>query len=312
MSRIFISYRRADSAGYAGRLQEYLAAVFGDSNVFMDIDNIPPGVDFVREIERAIQHCDVVLVLIGPHWATITNGGGQRRLADPNDFVRLEVATALARPNVRVIPVLVNGARVPSSSDLPPDLHALVRRNAIELTNERFRYDVDRLIKALGGKPGARQPGPAAYQAPEPGAVAPPRRDAARGYNRRVWIFFLVLMAIYAWISGEYFRGDPDAGDVFGIDLLGFDVLNFNLVIVLPALTLFLAVFWPLDFVTGAAITFVISLAHVLYLDWLFTNYENSDAAPLEFMVLIAAVHAGIIGAVLIVSRGVGRIFRRR
>jgi hypothetical protein len=313
MARVFISYRRADTAGYAGRLHEYLAPVFGEPNIFMDIDNIPPGEDFIRVIEYAIQRCDVVLVLIGPHWATLTDAQGYRRLHDPHDFVRLEVATALARPNLRVVPVLVNDAPMPSAGDLPADLQSLTRRNAIELSNERFRYDVDRLIKALGGKPGRRGSSPAAYQSPAPRPAAPPQPSAAsRGYNRRVWIFLLVLAALYAWFSGEYYRSNPDESLVFGLEFMGLDVLGFNILFGLPALTLILALFWPLDFMTGAAITFVGALAHLLYVDSLYTDTGSSEAAPLWILVAFAAIHAGLVGVVLIFSRGIRGFFRRR
>lgn len=145
---IFISYRRDDSAGYAGRLYDRLIQHFPKERLFMDIDDIPPGYDFVDVLENAIKACNVVLVIIGKQWVSIPNAEGKRRLDDPRDFVRIEVATALQR-NVRVIPLLVGGAVMPLPAELPPDLEKLVRRQAVVINNHSFHPDVDRLIKAL-------------------------------------------------------------------------------------------------------------------------------------------------------------------
>ena len=132
--KIFISYRREDSQGVTGRLYDRLENRFGRDRIFMDVDTIQPGMDFVNAIENAINASDVVLVMIGPNWATSVDAEGKRRLENPADFVRVEVATALAR-NVRVIPVLVSNASMPNPNDLPSDLKSLVRRNAIEISH---------------------------------------------------------------------------------------------------------------------------------------------------------------------------------
>ncbi len=113
MARIFISYRREDSAPYAGRLHDRLVQEFGRANVFMDIDAIDPGVDFVQAIEAAVSRVDFMLCVIGPNWL-LTDPSGQPRLADPHDFVALEVASALDR-EIRVVPVLVGGAELPTA-----------------------------------------------------------------------------------------------------------------------------------------------------------------------------------------------------
>jgi formylglycine-generating enzyme required for sulfatase activity len=120
---------------------------FGDDNIFMDIDTIEPGLDFVEVIEEAVGSCDVLIALIGRQWLTITDATGQRRLDNPEDFVRLEIETALDR-NIRVIPVLVQGAAMPRSSELPDDLRKLARRNALSI-GDRFHPDVDHLIKVV-------------------------------------------------------------------------------------------------------------------------------------------------------------------
>ena len=157
MARIFISYQRDDSGGWAGRLYDRLSQHFGRDNVFMDIDTIEPGLDFVEVIERAVGSCDALIALICNQWLTITDDAGRRRLDNPEDFVRLEIAAALAR-NIRVIPALVDAARMPSSTDLPDALRMLARRNAIEISDRRFHYDVDQLIEVLDRVLGAVKP----------------------------------------------------------------------------------------------------------------------------------------------------------
>ena len=147
MARIFLSYRHDDSSGYTGRLYDRLSQHFGPNNLFMDIDTIALGLDFVEAIENAVGSCDVLLAVIGQQWLDITDNTGQRRLDNPEDFVRLEIVTALDR-NIRVIPVLVGNASMPRSADLPEALQRFVRRQALEVS-ERFHPDVDRLIAAL-------------------------------------------------------------------------------------------------------------------------------------------------------------------
>lgn len=148
MTGIFISYRRSDSAPYAGRIYDHLCSTFGQHNIFMDIDTIRPGADFVEALQQAVASCNAFVAVIGSDWLTATDADGTRRLEDPKDFVRLEIAEALAR-NILVIPVLVGGAVMPSPDALPQNLADFARRNALTLTNERFRYDVSKLIGAL-------------------------------------------------------------------------------------------------------------------------------------------------------------------
>lgn len=148
MSRIFINYRRQDTEGYVGRLYDHLAQHFDRDDVFMDVDNIKPGADFVQTLEDAVNTCDVFIAMIGPHWLGITDDAGQRRLDQWNDFVRIEIASALKYGKF-VIPVLVGQARMPNPDDLPEDIRALSRRNAIELSHQRFQYDVNKLIHII-------------------------------------------------------------------------------------------------------------------------------------------------------------------
>ena len=145
---IFISYRRADSEGLAGRIYDRLVEHFGEDRVFLDVTNISVGEDFVDALGQAISSCEVVLVIIGPQWANITDEMGRKRLEDPHDFVRLEVLSALER-NVRVVPVLVHGAEMPSAEDLPPELEPLTRRNAFDIRHRHFDTDTGSLVEKL-------------------------------------------------------------------------------------------------------------------------------------------------------------------
>ena len=148
MSRIFISYRRADSEGYVGRIYDYLVQHFDKQDIFMDVDNILPGEDFVQVIENAVSGCDAVIVVIGPQWLQIADESGQRRLDQWNDFVRLEIVTAL-KENKLVIPVLIQQATMPRPDQLPEDLVTLTRRNAIVITHQSFSHDAGKLVKAV-------------------------------------------------------------------------------------------------------------------------------------------------------------------
>jgi hypothetical protein len=146
--RIFISYRREDTAYPAGWLFDRLRAEFSPGQIFKDVDSIALGDDFVEVITNAVASTDVLLALIGHQWLTITSEDGGRRLDDPDDFVRLEVEAALAR-NVRVIPILVEGAKMPRPDELPPSLAPLTRRQALELSPNRFDFDTSRLLRVL-------------------------------------------------------------------------------------------------------------------------------------------------------------------
>lgn len=143
---IFISYRRSDSISEAGRIYDSLSAHFGRDRVFKDVFDIPYGVDFVEHLDRAVSHCQILVAIIGQTWVNVTAADGTRRLDDPEDFVRIEVASALKR-NILVIPVLVNGATMPSSNQLPADLKPLARRNAAIVRHDPdYHDDMNRLI----------------------------------------------------------------------------------------------------------------------------------------------------------------------
>jgi hypothetical protein len=146
--RVFISYRRDESAGYAGRIADSFEEYFGEDKVFRDIDSLELGLDFSEAIERALESSEVLVAVIGKHWLTATDAAGQRRLENPDDYVRVEIATAL-KDNLRVIPVLVQGASMPSADEVPEDLAPLTRRNAFEIHDTAWRDDIRRLITAI-------------------------------------------------------------------------------------------------------------------------------------------------------------------
>jgi hypothetical protein len=160
--QIFISYRRDDSAASAGRIYDRLNDHFASSEIFMDVDTLAPGIDFVEAIEESVSSCDALIAVIGRQWLVLADEEGNRRMDNPDDFVRIEIRTALER-GVRVIPVLVDGASMPRARDLPDDLKLLVRRNALEVRHTSFNADCGRLIAALeqvlglakGEQPGA-------------------------------------------------------------------------------------------------------------------------------------------------------------
>ena len=152
-SRIFISYRRDDSGGYAGRLFDQLSARFG-SQVFRDVDGLDLGVDFEQAIEESVGSAAVLIAVIGPDWAG-ADEAGHRRLDEPNDWVRLEVGGALRR-NIRVIPVLVARAAIPT--DLPEDLAPLAHRQSLTISDDNWRSGAERLIAAIEKELGSTLP----------------------------------------------------------------------------------------------------------------------------------------------------------
>jgi hypothetical protein len=192
MPVIFISYRREDSAGYAGRMHEELEGRLGASQVFRDADTLRAGQDFEQAIRQRLEHCQACVVLIGPNWVKSSTSTGQRRLDQPGDYVCMEIAAALARPGVLVIPVLVGGAMMPAASELPEVIRPLRRRQAITVRDEAWESDMDRLAAAL------RPPG---FPLPSPPALmgALPRRWQA-------WAAFAVVAVAALFVAIIVFR----------------------------------------------------------------------------------------------------------
>jgi TIR domain len=181
-AQVFVCYRRDDSAAFAGRVQDRLAQEFGRELLFMDVDAIPLGVNFVTALHEAVAKCEVLLAVIGPNWLEARDDDGARRLDDPNDFVRIEIGAALQR-SIPVIPILLDGAKVPKANQLPEDLKELAMRNWLEVHHASFHSDLDKLVRGLkttlAGTDAytaaydSRRRGDAAYERPQWGA---PRR----------------------------------------------------------------------------------------------------------------------------------------
>jgi hypothetical protein len=203
--RILISYRRDDSSGYAGRLFDRLTTALGPQAVFLDIDGIASGADFVDAIQKAVASSHVLIAVIGRNWLDIRDDAGKRRLDDPGDFVRLEITTALQR-GILVIPALVQDARMPREQDLPRDLNALARKQAIEISDTRFNEDVERLlddIRASGALPG--------YDAAPGGG---PDVAEGRRFGRRAAMVMAVVLAagslVWGGVTWSRRTGKPD------------------------------------------------------------------------------------------------------
>jgi len=146
--KIFINYRRGDDAGNTGRVCDRLRESFGSQQLFLDVDNIAPGLDYTQVLNQRVSECDVMLSIIGKGWIDARDASGMRRLDKPDDPVRLEIASALSQ-NKRVIPILVGGAQMPEGGELPEAIKALATRNAVRLTHERFGPEIQGLIKSL-------------------------------------------------------------------------------------------------------------------------------------------------------------------
>ncbi|HEY6346879.1 MAG TPA: SUMF1/EgtB/PvdO family nonheme iron enzyme [Bryobacteraceae bacterium] len=172
MAGIFISYRREETIAYAGRLYDRLHAHFGAQHqVFMDLDTLQPGDDFIETLRQTVASCQALIAVIGRNWPYMTDEGGRPRFENPEDFVRVEIQTALDR-KIRVIPALVGGARMPRPEDLPEALRPLTRRHAIEIFDTGFHQSVTRLIEGLERALAASAPAPPS--APAPAATLQP------------------------------------------------------------------------------------------------------------------------------------------
>lgn len=213
MRGIFISYRREDAEGQAGRLFDDLSAHFGGDAVFMDVAGIKKGLDFRRIIDEHVASCGVLLVLIGKRWLSATDSKGKRRLDDANDFVRLETAAALSR-DIPVVPVLVQDAVMPTEQDLPDVLKELAFRNGTELTHARWDSDVKLLIEDL--RPYLEAPATAALatqptrdQSPIATARGTPTRSRHPS-SRSLWaVGGAVVIASGVSIFGYHLWQDP-------------------------------------------------------------------------------------------------------
>jgi hypothetical protein len=166
LAKVFVSYRRADTAPYAGRLHDHLVDRFGADQVFMDVTSVAPGVDFARLISRTVASSDVLVALLGSKWLALIDDKGP----EERDWVRLEIEVALNR-DLLVVPVLVEGAEMPREHELPEGLQPLTRRNAITLRHSSFKADVMRIIGVIEGRAGTQQSVDEATGTRDPGRV---------------------------------------------------------------------------------------------------------------------------------------------
>jgi thiol-disulfide isomerase/thioredoxin len=148
VGKVFLCYRREDSGAHAGRVKDWLERDLGPDVVFMDVDDVPIGKHFVKVLTDQVARCAVLLAFIGKNWLDARDEDGNRRLDNPKDFVRIEIGSALQR-DVPVIPILLDGARIPNANLLPKELEELSYRNGIDLRLSSFRSDVDRLLRGL-------------------------------------------------------------------------------------------------------------------------------------------------------------------
>jgi hypothetical protein len=209
MPGIFVSYRRSDSGGHTGRLTSDLIEGFEPQQLFRDLEAIEAGTDFAQAIDRAVNTCSVMLAMIGPQWLSAATPDGKRRLELDNDFVRLEIAAALAR-NLRVIPVLVGGATMPAADQLPEPLKPLAGRQAHEISDRRWDYDIGLLFDTLEKIPGVsrRKPKPALQAASGPAPAAAASAPGKRGSSLAVKALagvggVVVLLMILGALTGN-------------------------------------------------------------------------------------------------------------
>lgn len=147
--QIFISYRRDDTSWVTTSIYQSLLKHFSKEQIFRDIDSIPYGVDFLELIEKEVSKCEVFIAVIGKDWMRLTDV--TNTLENSTDFVRIEIATAF-KNQVRVIPVLIDGAKMPKPNELPEEMKPLARINAVPISNARFNADIDKLIEVLHQK----------------------------------------------------------------------------------------------------------------------------------------------------------------
>jgi hypothetical protein len=203
MRAIFISYRRDDAEGQAGRLFDDLVSHFGEGAVFMDVAGIEPGTDFRRAIDAHVASCGVLLAVIGKSWLDAKDESGRRRLEDAGDFVRLETASALKR-DIPVVPVLVQDAKMPRAEQLPSDLKELAYRNGVELTHARWDSDVQVLVKTLERHVKPNQEGA--------GSSGSPKKSRRTAVVAALTLLAIVIAAYSLYVNLP--KGSKEAADV--------------------------------------------------------------------------------------------------
>jgi TIR domain len=228
--KIFISYRREDGAQDAGRIRDRLSWEFPSASIFMDVDDIPPGAEFVSRINEAISGCDALLVVIGRRWLDLLSDRGRRGGNDQTDYVRIEIGSALKR-DIPVIPILLDGAQMPGGDLLPDDIKALSNRNGLSVRFASFQRDVDPLVRRLR-----------------------PFSDSWATRMFKSLVVREVLFCLLAWLGGVVLSlatlfvfvvmlAAPNSGDSFILPYLGS--LCFLTLIAVVAARRFAVRFWP-------------------------------------------------------------------
>jgi hypothetical protein len=215
--KIFISYRREDTSGESGRLKDKLEQVFGQENIFYDVETLEAGLNFDESIAKALGESKVLLAMIGPHWLKVSDSKGVLRIQKPDDWVRKEISEALRR-NLRVIPVLVNGAEMPDQTELPEDLKELSLKHAQELSSSRWNYDVGELTKVLE-KIITKIPEPKPQPQPNPRPFSPPVAKPKSWWAKNyLWVLggFVVFIGLVGLCSNPETETYPidDSGNV--------------------------------------------------------------------------------------------------
>jgi hypothetical protein len=220
LSAVFISYRREDSEDSARALYESLLPVFGKDRLFMDVEAIALGSDFRQAVESSLSSCGVLLAMIGPTWLDAKapdNPSGKRRLDNPGDYVRQEIATALKKGSaLPVIPVLVRGAAMPNADQLPDDLKDLAFRNSLTLSHLDWNGNVDKLVQAI--RPHVGEPGSRAHLPAAKSVITPNEVRSGGGLNKGLIIGIVVVLVVLA--GAAYFALTPKPGNTLTITLL--------------------------------------------------------------------------------------------
>mgnify|MGYP001800072329 FL=1 len=297
---IFISYRRSDSIAEAGRIYDKLVDALGSERIFKDVDYIPYGDDFVEQLDQAVAQCDVPIPLIGHSWLTVADSHGNRRLDDPNDFVRIEIASALKR-DILVLPVLVGGAAMPEPSDLPEDLRSLARRNAAQVRYDPdFQSDMRRVVAKLeeyfatwgiAAKPAQADPSPLSqsHHPAQNNSTVPPSK-------------VLLTSAILSGIGGalaiyDGFYGGEEVNWAIGFLLLG------------AAAILMTRQFWAWAAALSIQVLAVIVFS-TEFMDVLADQLEYGDGLSYGLIVLLPVVLLALINGVLLLLPYTRRSFR--
>lgn len=307
MAKIFICYRREDSQWPTDRLHQALKSVVADPHrdIFIDIDNIPFGVDFEQYLGAQVGQCDILLAMIGRGWIDARDPGtGQRRLDDPKDFVRIEIATALAR-GIRVVPILVDGAIIPREDELPTGLQPLAKRNGMDLQRMTFDADIARLIRGLGLNEAPAGRKAAAKRSPRP----PSNKLALWG-----WILLaLSIPAVFAATSylfaprGE-FDPEPDMSTGIALMILSQPILGW-IGCTLVAKAASRRPYWLvvlLTFITSGPVGLVIWLTGANIASSGFAITPEAEGVAAVLISSLAALGAGL------TALGVGSLIRKR